>query len=143
MHMGPGTLQEHLHRLIEKESDMAHNDLAATSSFLRTTGPSTWSTQRGKLVGRRYGGASGHVTDLAQVRPNPQRSYGRPDTGKADTSTCGRIPHRKDDGRGGSVRRQGKLQGQPGCQVRMIYNTHYISSCTFTGQGDRKNQPLN
>ncbi|RWV81231.1 hypothetical protein GW17_00057370, partial [Ensete ventricosum] len=40
----------------------------------------------------------------------------RLDTGKADTFTCGRIPHRKDDRRGGSVRRQGKPQGQPGCQ---------------------------
>ncbi|RWW58153.1 hypothetical protein BHE74_00035010 [Ensete ventricosum] len=26
-----------------------------------------------------------------------QRSYGRPDTGKVDTLTCGRMPHRKDD----------------------------------------------
>ncbi|RWW83707.1 hypothetical protein BHE74_00007775 [Ensete ventricosum] len=68
--------------------DMTHNDLAATSSLLRTTGPSTWPTQRGKLVGRR---------------PIPQRLYGRPDTGKADTSTYGRILHRKDDRRGGSV----------------------------------------
>ncbi|RRT60337.1 hypothetical protein B296_00040504 [Ensete ventricosum] len=75
-----------------------------------------WPTQRGKLVKGRYGGASGRAADLAQVRPNPQRSYDRPDTGKADTSTCGRIPHHKDDGRGGSVRRQGKPQGQPGCQ---------------------------
>ncbi|RRT45610.1 hypothetical protein B296_00031832 [Ensete ventricosum] len=29
----------------------------------------------------------------------------RPNTGKADTLTCGRMPHRKDDGRGGGVRR--------------------------------------
>ncbi|RWW48028.1 hypothetical protein BHE74_00045946 [Ensete ventricosum] len=33
-----------------------------------------------------------------------QRSYGRPDTGKADTLTCRRMPYRKDDGHGGSVR---------------------------------------
>ncbi|RWW13143.1 hypothetical protein GW17_00023169 [Ensete ventricosum] len=50
--------------------------------------------------------------------PIRQRSYGRPDTGKADTSTCGRITHRKDRGRGGSVRRQGKPQGRPGCQAQ-------------------------
>ncbi|RZS13856.1 hypothetical protein BHM03_00045495 [Ensete ventricosum] len=84
---------------------MAHDDLVATSSLLRTTGPSTWPTRRGKLVGRRYGGASGRAADLARVRPNPQRSYGRPDKGKANTLTCGRIPHRKDRGRGGGVRR--------------------------------------
>ncbi|RWW04067.1 hypothetical protein GW17_00032725 [Ensete ventricosum] len=72
-----------------------------------------------------------------------QRSYGRPDAGKADTLTCRRMPYRKDSGHGGSVRQHDKPQGQPGCQVRMIYNTHYISSCTTTGQGDRKNQPLN
>ncbi|RWW61995.1 hypothetical protein BHE74_00030919, partial [Ensete ventricosum] len=58
----------------------------------------------------------GRATDLAQVRPNPQRSYGRPDTGKADTLTCGRMPHRKDGGRGGGVRWHGKPQGQPGYQ---------------------------
>ncbi|RZS08056.1 hypothetical protein BHM03_00038987 [Ensete ventricosum] len=69
-------------------------------------------------------------------RPNPQRSYDRPDTGKTDTLTCGRIPRRKDGGSGGGVRRHGKPQGQLGCQVRMIYNTHYISSCSSTGQGD-------
>ncbi|RRT61820.1 hypothetical protein B296_00021870 [Ensete ventricosum] len=96
---------------------MAHDDLAATSSLPRTTGPSTWSTRRGKLVGRRYGGASGRATDLAQVRPNPQRSYDRPDTGKADTLTCGRMPHRKDGGCGGGVRRHGKPQRQLGCQM--------------------------
>ncbi|RWW05777.1 hypothetical protein GW17_00030926 [Ensete ventricosum] len=89
----------------EMKTDMAHNDMVVTSSFLRTTGPSMWLAQRGKLVGRRYGGASGRATDLAQVRSTPQRSYDRPDTGKADTSTCGRIPHHKDGGRGGSVRR--------------------------------------
>ncbi|RRT32925.1 hypothetical protein B296_00046452, partial [Ensete ventricosum] len=44
------------------------------------------------------------------------------------------MPHRKDGGRGGGVRRHGKPQGQPGCQVRMIYNTHYISSCTSTAR---------
>ncbi|RRT73113.1 hypothetical protein B296_00012599 [Ensete ventricosum] len=59
---------------------------------------------------------SGRAADLAQVRPNPQRSYDRPDTGKANTLTCGRMPHRKDDGHGGGVRRHGKPQGQPGCQ---------------------------
>ncbi|RRT39905.1 hypothetical protein B296_00058814 [Ensete ventricosum] len=95
---------------------MAHDYLATTSSLLRTTGPPTWPTRHGKLVGRRYGGASGHAADLARVRLNPQRSYSRPDTGKADTLTCGRIPHRKDDGHGGGVRRHGKPQGQPGCQ---------------------------
>ncbi|RRT37440.1 hypothetical protein B296_00049657 [Ensete ventricosum] len=96
--------------------DMAHNDLVITSSFFRTTGPPTWLTRRGKLVGHRYGGASGRAVDLAQVRSNPQQSYARPDTGKADTLTYGRIPHRKDGGRGGGVRRHGKPQRQPGCQ---------------------------
>ncbi|RZS15888.1 hypothetical protein BHM03_00047816 [Ensete ventricosum] len=33
-----------------------------------------------------------------------QRSYDRPDAGKADTLTCRRMPYRKDDGHGGSVR---------------------------------------
>ncbi|RRT31526.1 hypothetical protein B296_00054856 [Ensete ventricosum] len=86
------------------KNDMAHDDLVVTSSLPRITRPSTWSTRREKLVGRRYGGASGRATDPAQLRPNPQRSYGRPDTGKADTLTCGRMHHRKDDGRGGGVR---------------------------------------
>ncbi|RRT31428.1 hypothetical protein B296_00050780 [Ensete ventricosum] len=117
---------------------MTHDDLAVTSLLLRTIGPPTWSTRRGKLVGRRYGGASGRAVDLARVRPNPQRSYDRPDTGKADTLTCGRIPHHKDGRHGGGIRRHGRPQGQPGCQVQMIYNTHYISSCFSTGQGDRK-----
>ncbi|RRT53009.1 hypothetical protein B296_00029656, partial [Ensete ventricosum] len=110
---------------------MAHNDLVVTSSLLRTTGPLMWPTQREKLVGRRYGGASGRATDLAQVRPNLQRSYGRPDIGKADTSTCGRIPHRKDDGRGGSIRRQAPdltltslaLEGGPMSQERLFGNS--------------------
>ncbi|RZS16080.1 hypothetical protein BHM03_00048028 [Ensete ventricosum] len=31
----------------------------------------------------------------------PQRSYDRPDTGKVDTLTCGRMPYRKDGERGG------------------------------------------
>ncbi|RZS28253.1 hypothetical protein BHM03_00061824 [Ensete ventricosum] len=96
---------------------MTHDDLAATSSLPRTTGPPTWPIRRGKLVGRRYGGASGRAVDLTQVKSNPQRSYGRPDTGKVDTLTCGRMPHRKDDGRGGGVRWHGKPQGQPGCQL--------------------------
>ncbi|RRT36045.1 hypothetical protein B296_00047277 [Ensete ventricosum] len=95
---------------------MANDDLVVTSSLPRTTGPLTWPTRRGKLVGRRYGGVSGRAIDLAQVRPNPQRSYDRPDTGKADTLTCGRMPHRKDGGRGGGARWHGKPQGQPGCQ---------------------------
>ncbi|RRT32113.1 hypothetical protein B296_00047124 [Ensete ventricosum] len=60
-----------------------------------------WPTRCGKLVGHRYEGASGRATDLAQVRSNPQRSYGRPDIGKVDTLTCGRMPHRKDGGHGG------------------------------------------
>ncbi|RZS22024.1 hypothetical protein BHM03_00054743 [Ensete ventricosum] len=94
--------------------DMTHDDLIIVSSLFRTIGPSTWLTRRGKLVRCRYGGASGRATDLTQVRSNPQRSYGRPDTGKADTLTCGRIPHRKDGGHGGGVRRHGKPQGQPG-----------------------------
>ncbi|RWW68209.1 hypothetical protein BHE74_00024279 [Ensete ventricosum] len=63
------------------------------------------STRCGKLVGRRYGGASGRAADLAQVRPNPQRTYDRPDTGKVGTLTCGGMSHRKDDGRDGGVRR--------------------------------------
>ncbi|RRT56554.1 hypothetical protein B296_00030944 [Ensete ventricosum] len=95
---------------------MTHDDLVATSSLPRTTGPSTWSTRRGKLVERRYEGAKGRATDLAQVRPNPQRSYGRPTTGKADTLTCGRMPYRKDGGCGGGVRWHCKPQGWPGCQ---------------------------
>ncbi|RWW78088.1 hypothetical protein BHE74_00013706 [Ensete ventricosum] len=89
--------------------DMAHDDLVATSSLPRITGPSTWSTRREKLIGSRYGGANGRAVDLAQVRPNSQRSYGRPETGKADTLTCGRMPHRKDDDRGGGVRRHDKI----------------------------------
>ncbi|RWW62461.1 hypothetical protein BHE74_00030393 [Ensete ventricosum] len=60
---------------------MARDDLVVTSLFLRTIGLSMWSTRHGKLVGRRYGGASGRAIDLARVRSNPQRSYGRPDTG--------------------------------------------------------------
>ncbi|RZS07193.1 hypothetical protein BHM03_00037989 [Ensete ventricosum] len=47
-----------------------------------------------------------------------QRSYGRPDAGKADTLTCRRMPYRKDSGHGGSVRQHDKPQGQPGCQTR-------------------------
>ncbi|RRT56911.1 hypothetical protein B296_00041728 [Ensete ventricosum] len=87
--------------------------MVVTSSLFRTTGPLTWSTQRGKLVGRRYGGASGRAADLAQVRPIPQRSYGRPNTSKIDTSTCGLIPHRKDASLTArtTVRRQGKPKG--------------------------------
>ncbi|RWW62399.1 hypothetical protein BHE74_00030469, partial [Ensete ventricosum] len=37
-----------------------------------------------------------------------QRSYGRLGTGKADTLTCRRMPYRKDNGHGGSVRQHGK-----------------------------------
>ncbi|RWV79579.1 hypothetical protein GW17_00059265, partial [Ensete ventricosum] len=84
-------------------NDMTNDDLVATSSRPQTTGPPTWSTRRGKLVGCKYGGASGRTADLAQVRPNPRRSYDRPGTGKVDTLTCGRMPHRKDDERGGGV----------------------------------------
>ncbi|RWW65721.1 hypothetical protein BHE74_00026961 [Ensete ventricosum] len=80
---------------------MVNDDLAATSLRPRTTGLSTWPTRRGKLVGRKYGALSGRTIDLAQARPNPQRSYDRPDTCKVDTLTCGRMPHRKDGGRGG------------------------------------------
>ncbi|RRT31525.1 hypothetical protein B296_00054857 [Ensete ventricosum] len=80
---------------------MAHDDLAVTSWLPRTTGPPTWSTRREKLVGRRYKGASGRAADLAQLRSNPQRLYDRPYTGKTNTLTCGRMPHRKDGGRGG------------------------------------------
>ncbi|RWW02860.1 hypothetical protein GW17_00034032 [Ensete ventricosum] len=108
----------------------ADGDPAATSARPRTTGPPTWLTQRGKLAGRKYGGASGRTAD-------------RPNAGKADTLTRRRMPYRKHGEYGGSVRQHGKPQGQPGCQVRMIYNTHYMSSCTSTGQGDCKNQPLN
>ncbi|RWW66289.1 hypothetical protein BHE74_00026355, partial [Ensete ventricosum] len=79
---------------------------ATTSSLPRTTGPPTWPTQHGKPVGRRYEDANGRTAGLTQVRPIPQQLYDRPDTGKADTFTCGRIPHRKDDQRDGSVRRQ-------------------------------------
>ncbi|RZR75428.1 hypothetical protein BHM03_00057067 [Ensete ventricosum] len=79
---------------------------------------------RGEVEGREkvllYGGASGRAADLAQVRPNPQRSYDRPDTGKADTLTCRRMPHRKDGGRGGGVRWHGKPQGQPGYQPILV-----------------------
>ncbi|RZS01956.1 hypothetical protein BHM03_00031918 [Ensete ventricosum] len=52
-------------------TDMTHNDMTITSSFLRIIGPPTWMTQYGELVGRRYGGASSHAVDLAQVRPIP------------------------------------------------------------------------
>ncbi|RWV86075.1 hypothetical protein GW17_00052065, partial [Ensete ventricosum] len=45
-------------------------------------------------------------------RPIPQQSYDRPDTDKADTFPCGRIPHRKDGGRSGSVRQQGRRRRQ-------------------------------
>ncbi|RRT31858.1 hypothetical protein B296_00047459 [Ensete ventricosum] len=40
-----------------------------------------------------------------------QRSYVRPDVGKADTFTYKRMPYRKDDEHGGSVRQHGKPQG--------------------------------
>ncbi|RWW08759.1 hypothetical protein GW17_00027790 [Ensete ventricosum] len=69
-------------------------DGPVTSSHPRTTGPSTWSTRRGKSVWRRYGGVSGRIVDLAQVRSTPL--------------TCRRTSHRKDDGRGGEVRRHDK-----------------------------------
>ncbi|RWV86759.1 hypothetical protein GW17_00051307 [Ensete ventricosum] len=72
------------------------------------------------LLQRQVNGTSGRVTDLAQVRPNPQWSYGRPDTGKADTLTRGRMPHRKDGGHGEGVRQHGKPQGQPGCQDPVV-----------------------
>ncbi|RWW19800.1 hypothetical protein GW17_00016119, partial [Ensete ventricosum] len=45
--------------------------MAATSAGPRTTGLSTWSTRRGKLVGRQYGGASDRTTNLTQVRSTP------------------------------------------------------------------------
>ncbi|RZR86676.1 hypothetical protein BHM03_00013919 [Ensete ventricosum] len=84
---------------------MTNDDMAVTSSCPRTTGPSTWLTRRGKLVGCKYGGANGRTTDLAQVRSNPQWSYGQPDIGKFDVITCRRMPHCKDDGHDGRVRR--------------------------------------
>ncbi|RWW03556.1 hypothetical protein GW17_00033285 [Ensete ventricosum] len=58
---------------------MTHDHIIVTLSLLRIIDPSTWSTRRGKLVGRS----------------------------KADTLTCGCIPHRKDGRRGGGVRRHG------------------------------------
>ncbi|RZR85613.1 hypothetical protein BHM03_00012631 [Ensete ventricosum] len=96
---------------------MARDDLVVTSSFPRIIGPSTWLTRQGKLVRRRYGGASGRAIDLAQVRSNPQRSYDRPDIGKSDTLTCGRMPHRKDGGCGGGLRRH----ANPRDGVRVIH----------------------
>ncbi|RWW64526.1 hypothetical protein BHE74_00028220, partial [Ensete ventricosum] len=121
-----------------EKNDMANDDLAATSSHPRTTGPPKWPTLRGKLVGCKCGGASGRTADLAQVRSNPQRSYDRSDIGKVEALTRRRMPHRKDGGCGGRVRRHGKPRGQRSYQVRMTYNTHYISSCTSTRQGERK-----
>ncbi|RZR88920.1 hypothetical protein BHM03_00016564 [Ensete ventricosum] len=50
---------------------MADGDPTATSARPRTTGPPTWPTRRGKLAGRKYGGASGHTAGLTQVRPTP------------------------------------------------------------------------
>ncbi|RWW17756.1 hypothetical protein GW17_00018294 [Ensete ventricosum] len=50
---------------------MANGDLAATSAGPRTTGPPTWPTRRGKLVGRQYEGASDRTADLTQVRSTP------------------------------------------------------------------------
>ncbi|RZS08308.1 hypothetical protein BHM03_00039252 [Ensete ventricosum] len=76
------------------KNDMADVNLVATSSCPRTTGPSTWSTRRGKSVWRRYGGVSGRTADLAQVRSTPL--------------TCRRTSHCKDDRCGGEVRRHGK-----------------------------------
>ncbi|RZS01682.1 hypothetical protein BHM03_00031587 [Ensete ventricosum] len=57
-------------------------------------------------------GVSGRTADLTQVRSTPQRSYDRPDTGKVDTLTCRRMPHRKNDGRGGRVRQHGVISEQ-------------------------------
>ncbi|RRT34344.1 hypothetical protein B296_00041507, partial [Ensete ventricosum] len=74
--------------------DMTYVDLAATSSRPRITGSSTWPTRREKSVWRRYDGVSGRTANLAQVRSTPL--------------TCRRTSHRKDDGRGGEVRRHGK-----------------------------------
>ncbi|RWW87677.1 hypothetical protein BHE74_00003473 [Ensete ventricosum] len=90
---------------------MTNGDMTVTSVGPRTIGPSMWLTRRGKLAGRQYGGASDRTVDLTQVRSTPQRSYGRPDTGKVDTLTCGHMPYRKDGGRGGRIRRHGKPQG--------------------------------
>ncbi|RWV81787.1 hypothetical protein GW17_00056765 [Ensete ventricosum] len=72
------------------------------------------------LVERRYGGANGRAADLAQVMLNPQRSYGRSDTGKADTLTCGRIPHRKDGGSGGGVQQH----AHTGLNQQCLLNRH-------------------
>ncbi|RRT32913.1 hypothetical protein B296_00038749 [Ensete ventricosum] len=47
------------------------------------------------------------MVDLTQVRSTPQRSYGQPDIGKVDTLICRRMPHYKDDKRGGRVRGHG------------------------------------
>ncbi|RZS26308.1 hypothetical protein BHM03_00059624 [Ensete ventricosum] len=51
--------------------DMADGDPAATSARPRTIGSPTWPTRRGKLAGRKYGGASGHTAGLTQVRLTP------------------------------------------------------------------------
>ncbi|RZS19969.1 hypothetical protein BHM03_00052431 [Ensete ventricosum] len=80
--------------VIQEEVPQRHVDLATMSSRPRTTGPLTWPTRRRKSVWRRYGGVSGRTADLAQVRSTPL--------------TCRRTSHRKDDGRGGEVRRHGK-----------------------------------
>ncbi|RRT42363.1 hypothetical protein B296_00040946 [Ensete ventricosum] len=44
-----------------------------------------------------------------------QRSYGRPDAGKADTLTCICMPYCKDGRHGGIMRQHGKPQGQSSC----------------------------
>ncbi|RRT52080.1 hypothetical protein B296_00039073, partial [Ensete ventricosum] len=50
------------------KNDMANGDMVVTSAGPRTTGLLTWSTRRGKLVRRQYGGASDRTADLTQVR---------------------------------------------------------------------------
>ncbi|RWV90015.1 hypothetical protein GW17_00047810 [Ensete ventricosum] len=88
------TLIGHLEKVFQGgKNDMADVDLVATYSRPRTTGPPTWPTRREKSIWRRYGGVSGRIVDLAQVRLTPL--------------TCRRTSHRKDDERGREVRQHG------------------------------------
>ncbi|RWW80368.1 hypothetical protein BHE74_00011295 [Ensete ventricosum] len=77
------------------------------------------------------------------------RSYDRPDTGKADTFTCGRIPHRKDDGRGGSGRRQAEFMRSTDliawlslCGVQILSNANDNSNSLHEYSGPEKSRDV-
>ncbi|RWV92828.1 hypothetical protein GW17_00044761 [Ensete ventricosum] len=125
---------------------MTNGDMTVTSVGPRTIGPPMWPTRRGKLVGRQYGGASGRTADLTQVRSTPQRSYGRPDTGKVDTLTCGRMPYRKDGGRGGRPTPVTRYEGsihlaehrlRPGTTTGELAHKGLNQQCSLSGDRDR------